>query len=175
MNCDVRAALKERINNLLEVTRADGVPTPFARHPAFPIIIANAAGLAAGTGFPSQIALGQALALPGVEQAASITIQPPSGDPIRFGTDHPDEWSGAHFPGIYRVTWTDPNGLSQGLLIGVNAGHLVESNITPGQFPAGSRPVAAGAIESLQPVSLASWLLGLVGLLLLLEAWLAWR
>ena len=59
--------------------------------------------------------------------------------------------------------------------MGVNAGHLAESDITPGQFPVNRAAISAGAIESLQPVSLASWLLGLVAMLLLLEAWLAWR
>jgi hypothetical protein len=173
----VRTALEGAHVTLLlpEITRPDGSPTPFARHPAFPIIIANALELAGGAAFPGQLSLGSPLELPAPGQAASLTVQPPAGEPVRFGAQHPAEWAGATAPGLYRVSLTDPNGLALAYLVGVNAGDLAESDISPGRFATSEGLAAAGTVETQQPVSLASWLLGLAGLLLLLEAWLAWR
>ncbi len=160
---------------LPEVNRPDGSPTNFARHPAFPIIMANAVNLAGGTVFPQQLALGSALSLPAAAQVTSLTIQPPEGSPVRFGAERPPAWEGAVRPGLYRVTASDPTGQTDGFIVGVNAGDLSESNITPGRFQTGGGTDTPGAAETEQPVSLAAYLVALAGLLLLAEAWLAWR
>jgi len=159
---------------LPEIAGADGSPTPFARHPAFPIIVANAAELARGSGFLNAVHLGGSLPLPDSLAARQVTIQPPAGNPIQFGAERPPSWQPQE-TGLFRLTYVGPDGVSAGFLFGVNAGDLLESDITPARFAVPDGSGSAEEVEVAQPVSLAAWILGLSALVLVFEAWLAWK
>ena len=170
-----RSGLSELVLLLAETADENGTPTAFARHPAFPVLIANIAAAAAGASLPPQTALGEALLLPPAERYPEIRIVDPAGLETILGSARPNAWQDLRTPGIYTIHLQDLEGGETRFALGVNAGDLNESDITPGDWPAGivSPPLPVSQIE--QPVSLVPWLIGAILLLLLFEAWPAWR
>ncbi|MFQ5615566.1 MAG: hypothetical protein ACE5GO_03800, partial [Anaerolineales bacterium] len=159
---------------LPEIATENGTPTPFARHPAFPVLIANVVEMC-GLAFPDQIQTGDTLPLPAPDQYPAVRILPPGGDPLEYTAARPPAWGDTLDPGLYRIEPVDPDGVTSAFSLGVNAGDLDESDIAPGQFSVDSGQSSGGSAMTGQPVLLLPYLLALAALLLLLEAWLAWR
>jgi hypothetical protein len=170
-----RTGLTELVLLLVETADENGTPTAFARHPAFPVMVANIAAAAAGADLPPQTAAGAPLLLPPPERYPEIRIIDPAGVETLLGPDRPNAWAGLREPGIYGIRLHDQAGGETRFDLGVNAGNLDESDIAPGDWPSAivSPPVPVSQID--QPVSLVPWLLGAIALLLLIEAWAAWR
>jgi hypothetical protein len=153
----------------------EGIPAPFTRHPAFPVFIANVAGMAGGLVYPAALQLGEPIPLPPYDQIPSLQVERPDGEPTEFFAERPDSWVDTTIPGFYRLAWTDLEGLTGEFSVGVNAGDLDESNITPRQYAAEGRSGVPVPAERAEPVLLAPYLLALAAVLLVLEGWLAWR
>ncbi len=147
----------------------------FTRHPAFPVLMANALMLAADTSLPAQIRSGQPLPLPAGQRYPSIRVQTPDGEPIRFAVPRPADWRSTLLPGPYHLELTDLNGASTTFTVGVNAGDPEESNLLlQSPLPGSAGPFTPGTSQQ-QDLSLQPWLLALAALLMIMEAWFAWR
>jgi hypothetical protein len=79
-------------------------------------------------------------------------------------------------PGIYKIETTDFSGNAEIYSFGVNAGSMIESDIDPGEW-VNNIDVSSDdeRQQSTRNVNLAPWLLGFVMILLVLEAFRAWR
>jgi hypothetical protein len=170
-----RTGLTELVLLLAETADENGTPGGFARHPAFPVLVANIAAQAAGASLPPQIGAGERLPLPPPERYPEIRIVGPDGAETVLGADRPLHLDGLGAPGIYRIAATDLEGRQSIFSLGVSAGDLAESDIAPGAWTAAivTPPVPAAQVD--QPVPLAPWLLGIAAVLFLVEAWPAWR
>ena len=170
-----RAGLSDIVLLLAQVSDANGTPTAFARHPAFPVLVANIVRDAAGIQLPNQLATGTALTLPGPDRQPGLRIDGPEPTGSFSGSERPLSWPGAALPGFYEFIFTDLDGRETSYVVGVNAASLAESQIAPAAWPGRleSPPMPAASTE--QPISLVPWLLAAVAVLMLLEAWLSWR
>jgi hypothetical protein len=170
-----RTGLTDLVLLLVETADETGTPTAFARHPAFPVLVANIAAAAGGARFPQQIAAGDPLRLPAAENYQEIRIVAPDGMETVLTGDRPSTWTGFRVPGVYEIMLQDLEGAESRFPLGVSAGNLDESDITPGDWPAGVVSPPQPVSQTEQPVSLVPWLLGAIVLLLIFEAWPAWR
>ena len=169
-----RVGISEILLLLPVIADANGTPTPFARHPAFPVLIANAAAGLGETTFPDQLPVGDPLGLPPVDRYPEVEVLTPDG---KIVVDFPlgrvfDE---TQVPGLYRLATINFDGVRRQSTLGVNAGEISELNIAPNQFQPPEQPTADGSSNLEQPVALAAWLLGAAAVLLFLQAWIAWR
>ena len=167
--------LSELVLLLAETSDAEGTPTAFARHPAFPTLIANIVQLAADEPFPSDSTLGSPIALPKPDRYPSLSIVLPDERIIRWDGDRPAYWHDATQAGFYTFSLTDLEGLETSVSMGVSAGDLRESRIAPGNWPSEIETPPPPSASSDQPVSLVPWLLAAAAVLFFPEAWLAWR
>ncbi|MFN2145271.1 MAG: vWA domain-containing protein [Anaerolineales bacterium] len=141
----------------------------FTKHPAFPILLSRFVALARDFSPQPSYQVGDALILP----AGKYSIQTPSGEMV-------DEEAVTIIltePGLYQFEATDPLGEVRRFEFGVNLGDAVESEIAPQDWR--DQYLSAGEeVErewQLVEVDLGPWLLGAAVLLLLIEAWRAWR
>jgi hypothetical protein len=147
----------------------------FTRHPVFPVLIANVIAAAGDGTLSGQAVVGAALELPDPEAFPMIQIQPPEGETIVLDSSRAPTWAGAQTVGIYVLTLTDLNGAERLAYLGVNAGDVAESNLLR-QAELVRRPDSAGTTRSeTVDVSLQPWLLAAAVVLLMVEAYLAWR
>jgi hypothetical protein len=143
----------------------------FTRHPVFLILISNILEFYRSLDIPDQIQTGDTLWIP---SGASVSLLTPAGARHELGAC-PCQWADTHAPGVYRLDAAQPSGAVQTYWVGANAGSLLESDLAAGQaaVDSGQPPVNPAELE--QPLPLTPYLLGLVVLLLLWEAWIAWR
>jgi hypothetical protein len=139
------------------------------------VLVANIAAAAGGARFPQQIAAGDPLPLPAAENYPEIRIVAPDGMETVLTGERPSAWTGFRVPGVYEIMLQDLEGAESRFPLGVSAGNLDESDITPGDWPAGVASPPHPVSQTEQPVSLVPWLLGAIVLLLIFEAWPAWR
>jgi hypothetical protein len=145
------------------------------RHPVFPIMLAKMAQAAVRNPLPEQIQLGEEIVLPPAGSYLSVALTPPGQPRQVFPSGWPRVWEATFSPGEYRFEYEDRDGSTRRFSIGVNAGSLSESDISPREWVNrtgfGEDPSTREAGE----VDLTPWLLGLAIVCLLLEAVLAWR
>ena len=141
----------------------------FTKHPAFPILLSRFVTLSRDfTPQPSYL-VGDVITLPSGE----YSIKAPSGELLGEETSPVVLTE----PGLYQFEATDPLGVVRSSEFGVNLGEAVESEIAPQdwrtQFTTPGEEVERE--WQLVEVDLGPWLLGAAVLLLLIEAWRAWR
>ncbi|NUM47525.1 MAG: VWA domain-containing protein [Anaerolineales bacterium] len=142
------------------------------QHPAFIILLNNILAYYRSLALPDQIPLGTPLHIP---TGTNVSLSPPDQAPISFSSPCPCVSPDTRIPGLYRLTLLDSGGSPQTHWIGVNAGSLTESDITPNQFSVSSTPSTAVPSTLEEPIQLAPSLLALVIILFFLEAYLAWK
>jgi hypothetical protein len=158
----------------------------FAKHPAFPILMAKFALEANQPPLPSSIQVGDPLRLPPPGAAQSLQVIPPDGSPASFQQQWPSVWKETLDPGLYRVVLEGAGGQSSEYVVGVQAGDASESDLRPRSWtqaalasetspPAVSPPAAMDPSAGKRPLDLLPWLMGAALLTLLVEAVLAWR
>lgn len=146
----------------------------FTKSPAFPIFINNLIDYAKKSPIKTSYLLGEVLELPVDFISQDLLLKAPS-------EENHHELSGTEIRleevGVYSLMGTDTYGDRVEWSIGVNGGDLEESNISPRDWRFQSvqgeetGPVERQRIE----LNLAPWLLILGMILLVIEAWRAWR
>jgi hypothetical protein len=142
------------------------------QHPAFIILLNNILTYYRNLALPDQLALGESLHIP-TGTGAALTL--PNGDAEPLPATCPCNFPDTRAPGLYRLALTNPGGTAQTYWIGVNAGSLTESDITPNQWTVSSDPSSGVPSTLEEPIPLAPYLLAAVILLFFLEAYLAWK
>jgi hypothetical protein len=125
---------------------------------------------------PGQLLLGEGLPLPVAADYPLVRVTAPNGATVVWGNERPVLWNGAATAGYYQVTLVNRDGGEAVYAVGVNAGNLVESDISRQEWVREKR--VSGATSSLgteRQVDLRPWLLILALFFLLMEARLAWR
>lgn len=147
------------------------------RHPAFPVLIANLVKAAGAPPLPGQIGTGQPLPLPNASLYPTIDLSGAQGETVTFAAERPAAWTTTLEPGLYRLQLTKYDGAVAAVAVGVNAGGSRESAIRRGDWTQDSGIVQAQPASSAQRrvINLMPWLLLIALLLLLVEAWPAWR
>jgi hypothetical protein len=145
------------------------------RHPAFPILISNLVSLSRGDPIMSQVNVGEPIEIKNVGQYSSITVTDPEGITYELESGA-ERYDNTTLEGLYEVVTTDLDGEVTTHRIGVNAGHAEESYLLEGSWVKDQEadPLES-EIMSLSTTDLTPWLLGLLILLLVFEAWIAWR
>ena len=158
---------------LLMSTLADG---NFAQHPAFPILIGNAVRDSTGSSLPTSIKIGESIPLPEAGKYRALRITPPKSETITYINTWPRALLSNQTPGAVNIELEDTSGQKSNLVVGVNAGDAIESDLS---IVTQAQQTQASAIGDHmvkgETVDLAPWLLGLAIIVLLLEAKLAWR
>ena len=146
------------------------------RHPAFPSIVSNAVSYSRGIEFPSQISIGSKVQLPSEDEYPQVYITDPLGERKAASRIQGTLFGATKKPGIYKIETTDFSGNAEIYSFGVNAGSMIESDIDPGEW-VNNIDVSSDdeRQQSTRNVNLAPWLLGFVMILLVLEAFRAWR
>ncbi len=148
----------------------------FTRHPAFPIFIANLVKASAGFSLPGQLAAGQPLPLPGAERYPSVRLTTPDDQDIEYSAPRPAEYLSTQMPGIYSLETDDLKGITRSLQVAVNAGSALESNLSGvGWAQALADASNPETVRAEGQTDLTPWLLTVAVILLVLEAWRAWR
>lgn len=146
------------------------------RHPAFPIMLGNQVQQTLQSPFPGLQATGKPVQLPAAGQYVSLNIIPPSGPPVILNESWADNWEFTTEPGIYRFELTERSGKRVIHSIGINAGDMTESRLAPQDWSEKYQGTQIASSDDYdEQLDLTPWLLALVLLLLLLEAWLSWR
>lgn len=147
------------------------------RHPAFPILLANILKNANYISLPKNIKSGEKIALPLEDDFPRLMVSKPAGEVVEFTSDRPLDWSDTLEQGVYFFELIDFDGRQNRYAIGVNAGSEVESDIRTQDWISNFDGQIAGTLrtDADQTVNLMPWLLAIATLLLLMEAWLAWR
>ena len=143
----------------------------------FPILVSNAVLYSRGIEFPSQISIGSKVQLPSVDEYPIVYITDPLGERKAAPRIQGTMYDATMQPGIYEIEITDFSGNVEIYSLGVNAGSMIESDIDPGEW-VNNIDVSPADDERQQitrNVNLAPWLLGFVMILLVLEAFRAWR
>ena len=152
----------------------------FTKHPAFPILMANLVEFTRQAPAPPGFHTGQAIPLPAAGSYQSIQVIPPGQAPLGFAQSWPSQWEQTLEPGVYRFRFTRANGESAEFAAGAWAGEANELDLRPRAWTSqagtgsGSRP-SATEDEAARRLDLRPWLLAAAVLLLLGEAYLAWR
>jgi hypothetical protein len=142
----------------------------FTKHPAFPILLSRFVSLARDfTPNPAYLA-GDQIVLPDGE----ITLEYPSGKIVESIVAQQLELSES---GLYTFTVSNPIGGVRESVFGVNLGEEEESDIARREWSADIASIEEEVDRSWQrvEVDLGPWLLGFSVILLLIEAWRAWR
>ncbi|MBN2045160.1 MAG: BatA and WFA domain-containing protein [Anaerolineales bacterium] len=141
----------------------------FTKHPAFPILLSRFVSQARDFAPQPGYLAGDVLILPDGE----TSIQTPSGELISG-----EETGKINLvePGLYRYLAADNFGGIHEVLFGVNLGEADESDITPQDWRAGVAVFTPedGGWQRVE-VHLGPWLLAIAIILLMVEAWRAWR
>jgi hypothetical protein len=102
----------------------------------------------------------------------------PDGQVLNFGADRPALFDRTQAPGLYLLQGQGVGGETWQSGFGVNAGAPQESELRLNARPAFATAVSSVGgllVQREAAVDLWPWAVGLVLLVLLLEAWLAWR
>jgi hypothetical protein len=151
----------------------------FTKHPAFPILIANMVQQARQAPLPASFKTGQALPLPAPGNYAGVRIITPAGESSNWQNRWPSAWLETLEAGIYQVELTDGAGRRVVFAAGANAGDENESDLRPrawtGAVSSNDTPMAGLPGEDDPSFDLWPWLLAATVLVMMAEAWLAWR
>jgi Ca-activated chloride channel homolog len=169
------------------VVAFDVAQSNVTQRPAFPILIANIVGELVPSLLPPAVPLGETLTYRPRARAASIVVTPPGDKPVSFhlttAIDANGQQASQEFtfsetgqPGDYRVTELDMDGVTvrTGTFV-VNAGHYIESNLTPNRDLPGILGTATATEETTSASSLSDFwpLLLVAALVILLAEWIA--
>ncbi len=149
----------------------------FLRHPFWIGFLGNILSQASVPPIPSKIKIGEPLPIPSSLFYPTVRLLLPASEAITFGEQRPSEWVETQRSGIYRYQLINRFGIENEIAVGVNAGDWQESNLLNDQktikndLPKGFPQITL----SNYPFNLTPWLLGLVCLMLLIEARYAWR
>ncbi|MGH2538713.1 MAG: VWA domain-containing protein [Candidatus Promineifilaceae bacterium] len=157
----------------LFVFLADPDAGNLARHPALPVLVAVLIQAAGRSAFPAALPAGQPPALPAGRDYLAAELSGPDGQ-RRNLLERPAEWRDTLTPGAYQLELVSAGAGAEQLPFGVNAGAAAESDIRSQSWPAGGAAAREETAEAWL-LELAPWLLAAATLVLLLEAWLAWR
>ena len=149
--------------------------TNIARRASFPVLAANAVTEVLPPTLPASLPHGSPLPLPPPEVFRDLVVTDPAGQQHALGPSRPRTFDLTRLPGLYQVSSSLPTGQTWRAVVGVNAGALEEGDLRLQADPSFSiveRPFAAGPSEGLE---LWPLLAALVGLVMLVEARLAWR
>ena len=166
----------------------DLLKSNLTQHPAFLVFMGNLVESLRKAAIPPFIKIGDPLLLPSNNLIRSLKITVPGESPSEFRTTWPASWDQTTTPGAYQVDLEDQQGNRSTVFVGVNAGDVAESNLSP-QADASqlaqqqskntgnqAKPQALNPVNSeLHEVVLTPWLLGAGLLMLFLEGILAWR
>ncbi len=160
---------------LLSLDLASGNLT---QHPAFIILLNNILAYYQNT-LPDQMATGETLHIPTGTGAVifppETSSTPQDGDAVKLSSACPCTFPDTRTPGLYRLDLVDTGGSAQTYWIGINAGSLPESDITPNQFSVSGSQASVVPSTLEEPIQLAPSLLALAIVLFFLEAYLAWK
>jgi hypothetical protein len=149
-----------------------------ARRPALPVLVSNSVAAVLPPPLPNQIAAGEAVSLPSAESVPSLTLINPAGAKHNFGSERPSSFDDTSLPGLYMLEGRTTTGELWRAGFGVNTGSATESDLrsSGGATLAASGPNAPAPLgEQLPPLDLWPVLAGIVLVVLLIEARLAWR
>ena len=149
-----------------------------ARRTAFPVLVANAVAEVAPAPLPDAVAVGQAVELPPAHRMPFLTIVAPGGAEHRFGGERASLFTETFEPGLYRLVGRTVSGQDWRGGFGVNAGSATESDLRVSDQPALNAIAQAGtpaALPGNPPWELWPWLVLAVLVVMVAEAWLAWR
>lgn len=143
------------------------------KHPVFPLLVSNVIESARGFHPGQQFSVGENLTIPAEIQGQAVILRDPASNEVNISANGVVRL--AQF-GQYSIQIQNPPNEPEEIYFGVNAGDLTESNLNPQPwtvFLAQEEGEAEGDAEIV--FELAPWLLGVVVVLLLVEAWRAWR
>ncbi len=149
--------------------------TNLARRAAFPILMANAVAEVLPPALPASVRAGEPLTLPPADIFAELTITRPDGEAALFDADDARAFGGTTQTGLYVLESTFASGQPWRSVVGVNAGALDESDLrqqAAPEFQSDSGPMTDNPSEGLE---LWPLLVGLLAVVLLVEAHFAWR
>jgi len=147
------------------------------RHPAFPVLIANLIRLSGDVSLPGAIKPGETIPLPPASDFPTVLMTTPGGNRLDLSAARADRLFNAADLGIYEIELVDLDGGRKNFSLGVNAGDLEESNIEPQPWRLRmtfNTPEIRPQVMEI-PLNLTPWLLAFATLILILEAWIAWR
>lgn len=145
-------------------------------HPFLPLLLSNLVDMARGPSVDQTIGLGEPIPFPSPDLYPIIRLVTPSGLAEEYSALLPDRAPTAREVGLYRAELIDPEGQVRTLYYAVSAGGDPESDIRPRDHEALSEQPSPTTPETGNiPFSLRVPLLALACVVLLLEAWLAWR
>jgi hypothetical protein len=161
------------------VLTADLARGNFTRHPAFPILIANLVEAARQAPLPSAFQTGEALPLPVTGGTTAVQVVPPGDPAASLQPPWPPAWTDTLDPGFYQFRLDQANGETVEFSAGARVGDAQESDLRTRaaiQLSVARDPArAADPSAEKQHVDLQAPLLSTAFLLLLVEAFLAWR
>ena len=149
--------------------------TNLPRRAGFPVLVANAVNAVLPPALPASLRPGDALPLPAPELLPQLTVTDPSGAQIGLVANRAADYAATSAAGLYLVQGTLASGEDWKAWVGVNAGALEESDLrAPAQpdFVQGRDQAAGNKSDGLE---LWPLLAALAALVLVAEAWVAWR
>jgi hypothetical protein len=147
-----------------------------AQHPVFPILVSKISDESRRMDLPIELELGMSLSLSSVEDLQQIKVLAPSGD--RDILVSLDAMTGFRFmeTGIFQLSTYGLDGKGQDVFIGISSGDEVESDLRLGGWLSASGTVGDDVVTyPAETMDLTPLLLVIGIVLLLLEAWIAWR
>jgi hypothetical protein len=146
------------------------------KHPFFPIFISNVISSSHGVTFPTQVEVGAEIQLPPPDKYPSVKVINPLGDMNEFPHIDWRTYKDTKMPGAYQLEITDVHGNNEIYSIGVNAGSLLESKLTTGDWVTDVQTaVERGNGQLTHDLDISPWLLGIALAFVFLEAVRAWR
>lgn len=146
------------------------------KHPAFPLFISSVVNSAGEMRIPSHARVGDEMFISPNQKQPVINVIDPKGINISSSQSGEENFLLLEQPGIYQLEITDQHGEIETKLLGVNVTAIEESNLTPGSWTTNLETSSLAQDQDLeQVIDLRPWLLVLVLVLLLLEAYLSWR
>jgi len=147
----------------------------FTNHPAFPVMVSNMIEYSSLANFSPYYELGYRLTFEDFSGYLPSSIYRPNSGEAEdiLGADHVD----LDQTGFYTVELLDVYGRVHTYSFGVNAGDDAESNIAPRdwRFNSLNTPIFDEGEPQSVELDLGPWLLAFAVILLVLEAWRAWR
>ncbi|MEJ2511133.1 MAG: BatA and WFA domain-containing protein [Anaerolineales bacterium] len=146
----------------------------FTKHPAFPLFLSSLIKYSEGFSPLPEYQLGDVLDLNDVFETYAISILTPR---VEESQEVLTREISLDTTGLYSLEMTNQNGEKIQMQFGVNAGGFQESNILPGEWRLQYAEAEQTMPQGFQvvEVNLSPWLLLVVAILLLVEAWRAWR
>lgn len=141
-------------------------------HPVFPLLISNVVESAREILPEQQYNVGEDLIFSIDLQEYGVSLKDPALNEIRI--DSSGDVRLRQF-GQYAYMVEESNSKSEEVSFGVNAGDWNESNISPREWAVDLAEEEFEVVDNEIILDLTPWLLGLVVVLLLVEAWRAWR